>query len=128
MNTRSTIITGAASGALSVIFGAFGAHALKATLAATGRADVYELAVRYQFYHSFAILLTGILMNHYAAPALRYAGMLFAAGILVFSGSLYALALSGKGFLGAITPVGGLAFIAGWVCIVAGMLKKKAAS
>lgn len=128
MNTRSTIITGASSGALSVVIGAFGAHALKATLTATGRAEIYELAVRYQFYHSLAIILTGLLMHHYTASALKYAPTLFTAGIIIFSGSLYALSLSGIGYLGAITPLGGLAFIGGWCCLIAAMLTKKAAS
>lgn len=126
MNKRTTLCVGAISGALSVIVGAFGAHALKAVLLSTGRSEVYELAVRYQFYHTFAILLTGILMHHYAARTLRYAALSFTIGIVLFSGSLYALALSGITFLGAITPLGGTAFIIGWIFMLVAVIKKQA--
>jgi uncharacterized membrane protein YgdD (TMEM256/DUF423 family) len=100
--------------ALAVAMGAFGAHALR------GRLDdyslsVYEKAVFYHFVHALGILLIGILMRStgYGAKA----GWLLAIGILLFSGSLYALALSGVRVLGAITPLGGLCFIAGWILL-----------
>ena len=109
---------------LAVLVGAFGAHALKETLAATGRADTFELAVRYQFYHALAMLATGTLADRFNNRLLRIAGWLFLGGILFFSGSLYILSLSGLTFLGAITPLGGLMFIAGWLLLFIGVYKK----
>ena len=113
------ISLGALSGLLAVSFGAFGAHALK------NRFDdyslgVYTTAVEYQFYHSLALLAVGVIAL--ALPQtvlLRSAGWLFLLGIVLFSGSLYVLAFTGVKWLGAITPLGGLAFIAGWACLVA---------
>lgn len=92
----------------------------------TGRADTFELAVRYQFYHTLAILFAGMLMQHYTAATLRYAVFLFTTGVALFSGSLYGLSLTGLTFLGMITPLGGLAFIAGWICLLLAVSKKQA--
>ena len=103
--------------------GAFGAHALKATLEANQRVDTFELASRYQFYHALALLMLSILMIHYKQVYLIYAAYGFIIGILIFSGSLYILALSNKGWLGAITPIGGVAMIAGWVFLLMGALR-----
>lgn len=111
------ITLGACSGMLAVIFGAFGAHALK------GRLDdyalgVFETAVQYHFYHSFALLAVGIIaLSQPQTVLLRSSGWLFVLGLLIFSGSLYILSLSGLRWLGAVTPLGGLAFIAGWACL-----------
>ena len=110
------------SGLLAVAFGAFGAHALKARLDAYSL-GVFETAVQYQFYHSLALLGVGILLLHQPQVALlRSSGWLFLVGMVLFSGSLYILALSGVKWLGAVTPLGGLAFIAGWGCLLAASL------
>ena len=101
---------------LAVGFGAFGAHALKSLLESSGRLETYETAVKYHFYHVFALLAVALLMDKFnAAIYLNYSAWGFLAGILIFSGSLYVLCLTGVTKLGAITPIGGLAFIAGWI-------------
>jgi len=107
------------SGMLAVTLGAFGAHGLRDKLDdyALG---VFATAVQYHFYHSLALLAVGILaLSQPHTALLRSAGWLFLTGILIFSGSLYILAISGLKWLGAITPLGGLAFIAGWGCLAA---------
>ena len=111
------IIRGSCCGMLAVIFGAFGAHALK------GRLDdyamgVFETAVQYHFYHSFALLAVGIIaLSQPHSAMLRSSGWLFFLGLVIFSGSLYLLSLSGLRWLGAIAPLGGLALIGGWACL-----------
>jgi uncharacterized membrane protein YgdD (TMEM256/DUF423 family) len=114
MNQRSTLLTATLLGVLSVSIGAFGAHGLKNILMETGRTDTFELAVRYQFYHTFAIFFTGLLMFHLKDRLLDFASLFFVLGIIFFSGSLYVLSLTGKTWLGAVTPLGGLLFIIGW--------------
>ncbi|SEJ36128.1 Uncharacterized membrane protein YgdD, TMEM256/DUF423 family [Cyclobacterium xiamenense] len=114
----------AISGALAVIFGAFGAHALEPLLTETGRLDTYQTAVSYHFYHSLALLLVGILyQNNPQMARLKLSAWFFLVGILVFSGSLYLLCLSQLTWLGAITPLGGVGFIAGWVFLFLSFLK-----
>ena len=107
------------SGMLAVVFGAFGAHALKGKL--DGQAlKVFETAVQYHFYHTFALLVVGVIaLSQPQTVLLKSSGWLFVIGILVFSGSLYLLSLTGVRWLGAITPLGGLALIAGWACLAA---------
>jgi uncharacterized membrane protein YgdD (TMEM256/DUF423 family) len=108
---------GALSAMLSVILGAFGAHLLKDRLTADALA-VYDTAVQYHMFHAIGILLIALLMDRLSSQKLAiWAARLHLIGIVLFSGSLYALALSGIGMLGAITPLGGIAFIAGWICI-----------
>jgi uncharacterized membrane protein YgdD (TMEM256/DUF423 family) len=107
---------GCVSGFLAVGLGAFGAHALKARLDAEMLA-VFEVGVRYQMYHAFALLAAGWAQTRWPGTLVTASGWLFVAGTLVFSGSLYALSLSGMRWLGAVTPAGGLAFIAGWLCL-----------
>ena len=110
-------VLGSISGGLAVALGAFGAHALRARLGAELLAT-FESGVRYQMYHALALLAVAIAITR--APGsnlLSAAGWLFVAGTLLFSGSLYLLSLTQKRWLGAITPFGGLAFIAGWVCL-----------
>jgi uncharacterized membrane protein YgdD (TMEM256/DUF423 family) len=115
------ISLGAAFAALAVALGAFGAHALSSRLSPELLA-VYHTGVEYQFYHALGLLAVGILSRSSAdSRALRWSGLLMAAGIVLFSGSLYALSLSGERWFGAITPVGGLAFIAAWICLIAGL-------
>jgi uncharacterized membrane protein YgdD (TMEM256/DUF423 family) len=104
-------------GLLGVLLGAFGAHALKAKLPPDLLA-VWKTAVEYQFYHAFALALVGLLLRGNSDRVLDAAGACFVAGVLVFSGSLYALSLSNVRVLGAITPIGGLLFIAGWALLL----------
>ena len=115
---KNTLSIAALLGMLSIIFGAFGAHALKPLLTADMLA-VFETGVRYQFYHALALLAVAILYQLSENKKLILASRLFYAGILLFSGSLYALSLSSIGgnpvrLLGAITPFGGVCFILGW--------------
>jgi uncharacterized membrane protein YgdD (TMEM256/DUF423 family) len=111
------------SGMLAVAFGAFGAHALKNRLDDYAM-GVFQTAVQYHFYHSLALLVVGVIaLNHPQAALLRSSGWLFAVGIVVFSGSLYMLSFSGLRWLGAVTPIGGLAFMAGWACLAAASWK-----
>ena len=107
------------SGMFAVIFGAFGAHALKGKLDDQA-IKIFETAVQYLFYHSFALLMVGVIaLSQPQTVLLKSSGWLFVVGILVFSGSLYLLSLTGVRWLGAITPLGGLALIAGWACLAA---------
>lgn len=123
---RIFVRTAALLGALTVAMGAFGAHALKKILTADALA-VYETGVRYQAYHVFALLATGMLYQQFTAKYLLWAGRLFIAGIIIFCGSLYLLAcLTARySWLGAVTPAGGACFIAGWVCLFMAAAKDK---
>ncbi len=119
---RLFILLAALSGGIGVALGAFGAHGLRARLA-TQDLETFKTSVSYQMYHALALLGVGIALTHWTNSGfLGIAGWLFVAGTLLFSGSLYALTLSGIRWLGAITPFGGLAFIAGWVCLAVGVL------
>ncbi len=120
--------TAVITGALSVMLGAFAAHGLKQILSLQNL-QIFETAVRYQFYHVFALLAVGILYKEYPGKFLQWAGYLFIAGIILFSGSLYLLCYVKHNelplnWLGAITPFGGAAFITGWVCVFIGLTKK----
>jgi len=121
---RLFLLCGAGYGLLGVVFGAFAAHALRARLAPDLLA-VFHSGVEYQFYHAFALLAVGLLLLLKPAPLLPLAGWCFALGVLLFSGSLYALALSGTRWLGAITPFGGLLFLAGWGLLIWSLLRSK---
>ena len=115
---RTFLLIGAAFGFLGVAFGALGAHALRNRLSPDMLA-VFETGVRYQMYHAFAILIVAAATGHFGnARLLGAAGWTFTAGVVLFSGSLYALALSDVRILGAITPIGGLLFLAGWAMLV----------
>lgn len=109
-------VLGAVLAGLAVAGGAFGAHALKAVLAPE-QLIVFETGVRYQMYHALALLCVGWVENGAAAAWARRAGRLFVTGILLFSGSLYFLSFSGIRWVGALTPLGGLAFIGGWISL-----------
>ncbi|HEY7768941.1 DUF423 domain-containing protein [Longimicrobium sp.] len=118
---RTFWILGCTFALLAVGAGAFGAHALRARLTPDLLA-VWETAARYQMYHALALLVVAFAVGRAAGGGWALAGWLFTAGIVVFSGSLYVLALSGVRWLGAITPLGGLCFLAGWVALLlAGM-------
>lgn len=122
---RLFLSIGAFSGALAVMLGAFGAHGLKEKLSAEMMA-IYKTGVEYHFYHTLALLAVGIVAMHYPSRALSASGWAFVAGIAIFSGSLYALSMSGIRVLGAITPIGGLCFIAGWVLLAVAVMKSAA--
>ncbi|MEJ2454815.1 MAG: DUF423 domain-containing protein [Candidatus Thiodiazotropha sp.] len=113
---RKFLILAAISGMLLVILGAFGAHALEARLPAA-HLVWWQKAVNYQGLHTLALFGTGLLALHHPGRALNIAGWLFLGGILLFSGSLYLLTLTGLRTLGMITPLGGTAFIAGWFAL-----------
>ena len=107
------------SGMFAVMFGAFGAHALRGRLDDYAR-GVFETAVQYHFYHSLALRAGGLLaLSQPQTTMLKSSGWLFFIGILIFSGSLYVLSITGLKWLGAVTPLGGLAFIGGWACLAA---------
>ena len=108
--------------AMAVLLGAFGAHALKKSLSPDMLA-VYTTGVEYQFYHALGLLLVGLIGYYIKSKWLNWSGILLIAGIILFSGSLYALSISGVKGLGAITPLGGLSFVAGWICLAVGIWK-----
>lgn len=114
---KTFIVIGAVAMALGVVLGAFGAHGLKNKLTPDLLA-VYQTGVEYHLYHALGLILVGVLINQFPQVAgLHTGGWLLLAGIVIFSGSLYVLAISGIRWLGAITPIGGTAFIAGWLWI-----------
>jgi len=125
MNQQNTLLTAAIFGCLSVALGAFGAHALKATLTASGRLDTFELAVKYQFYHTLALLAFGLLMDKIPGAALTTASALLTTGVILFSGSLYGLALTSLRGVAFVTPVGGLFLLGGWAVAAYAIATKK---
>jgi uncharacterized membrane protein YgdD (TMEM256/DUF423 family) len=114
---RTFLLVGALVGFIGVGFGAFGAHALRGRLSPDMLA-VFETGVRYQMYHALAILIVGLATSRFDGWLIRAAGWSFIIGIVLFSGSLYTLALTGVTKLGMITPLGGLAFLAGWALLL----------
>lgn len=118
--SRILLLLAALSGFTGVAFGAFGAHALRGRIAEPLLA-VFQTGVQYQLWHTAALIGVALLLLRWPqARAFKLAGGLFTLGIVLFSGSLYALALTGSGGLGVITPFGGLCFLAGWVCFGVG--------
>jgi uncharacterized membrane protein YgdD (TMEM256/DUF423 family) len=113
---RLFFVLGALFGGLGVALGAFGAHGLRQILSAEDLAT-FEIGVRYQMYHALALIAVAWAMSRWDHAALVAAGWLFVGGIVVFSGSLYALVLTGQRWLGAVTPLGGVAMIAGWALL-----------
>jgi uncharacterized membrane protein YgdD (TMEM256/DUF423 family) len=112
-------------GALAVGIGAFGAHGLEPVLETYNRVDTFETAVKYHFYHTLAILLVGVLLAFgNGHKLLRASAWSFLLGILIFSGSLYVLSVTNITWLGAVTPIGGVAFIVGWILLWMGVSKK----
>jgi uncharacterized membrane protein YgdD (TMEM256/DUF423 family) len=107
---------GSASALIAVALGAFGAHGLRARIV-PDMLTAFEIGVRYQMYHALALVAVGAIAGRLPAGAVSAAGWLFVAGTVIFSGSLYALALTGHRWLGAVTPLGGLAFLAGWAVL-----------
>ncbi|MGE0546625.1 MAG: DUF423 domain-containing protein [Kofleriaceae bacterium] len=124
MNDRSPLIAlGAINAALSVAAGAFGAHGLRERLEPRAL-EVFETAARYHMYHALGIILCGVIATTGGPRGASTAGWILQAGIMVFSGSLYALALTGVNGLGAVTPLGGLAFLVGWIWLAWTTLRK----
>ncbi|SFF20447.1 DUF423 domain-containing protein [Thermoflexibacter ruber] len=121
---KKFIMLGAILAMLGVMIGAFGAHALKPILEANSRVDTFETAVKYHFYHALGLLFIGLFSHRQPSKWLSYAGNCLLAGVIIFSGSLYALCLSGITFLGAITPIGGVCMIAGWFLVVVAVIKR----
>ncbi|MDX1490966.1 MAG: DUF423 domain-containing protein [Pseudohongiellaceae bacterium] len=120
------IILAGINGFIAVGLGAFGAHGLKNILSAD-LLSTFNTGVQYHMYHSLALLAVGVLVLHYPNQALlKTSGYLFTLGIVIFSGSLYILALSGVRWLGAITPLGGVAFLAAWALLAWSMIRTQA--
>jgi len=123
MKNRNILFLGAVFMALAVLLGAFGAHALKKILSPDMLA-IYNTGVEYQFYHSLGLLLIGLIGFQIDSKLIRLSGILPVSGIILFSGSLYALSISGIKILGAITPLGGLSFVAGWIFLAMAVWKR----
>jgi uncharacterized membrane protein YgdD (TMEM256/DUF423 family) len=120
---KAFLVAGGAAALLAVALGAFGAHALKSRIPPEMLA-VWHTAVEYHVFHALGLLAVGLVAAQLPESALlRWSGWAMLAGILLFSGSLYALALSGERWLGAVTPIGGLAFLAAWALFVAAVLR-----
>lgn len=124
LSYRTVLLAGCTLGGLAVILGAFGAHALKPILTANNHLETYELAVRYQFYHAFALLFIGLIMRQSTLPKLNQAAIFMMMGVVFFSGSLYALSFETGRSFAFVTPIGGLFFILGWFWMGWAILKK----
>lgn len=122
MSARWMLLVATLYGFAAVALGAFGAHALKTVLNDYTR-GIYQTAVDYQFYHALALLAAGLLQLHIAHRGFRLAGICFGLGVLLFSGSLYTLAFTGEHWLGAITPIGGLLMLSGWLWMGRGVFQ-----
>ncbi len=123
MKGRTVLAAGTLAGLLAVALGAFGAHALEPRLPPE-MIRIWNKAVDYQGMHALALLFTGLLLERNGGRNAAAAAVAFAAGILLFSGSLYLLALTGQRSLGMVTPLGGLAFLAGWGLLLAAVLRR----
>lgn len=123
LSQKQTLLVASALGLLAVSLGAFGAHALKSLLVSNGRLDTYELAVRYHFYHTLALLAVAILMDKYSTASLRLSVLFFLIGTILFSGSLYALCLLNISKFAIVTPFGGVFLIAGWATLFISVLR-----
>jgi len=115
--SRQFVLIAAILGFLGVAIGAFGAHGLESTLEENGRVDTFETASRYHMYHAIALLGVAWLASWQPSRWVRWGGILITVGTVIFSGSLYILAVADLGFMGAIAPIGGAALLAGWGCI-----------
>ena len=128
MNYRTTLLAAGLFGATGVAFGAFGAHALRDGLVERGTAATWETAARYHLIHAVALLGVAAWLKQAVGAAQRrvgWAAACWSVGIILFSGSLYGLALGGPRWLGPVTPLGGVALLAGWGCVCAGALAKE---
>lgn len=124
MTGRQILAVGAVLAGVAVMIGAFGAHMLRPRLSER-MMDVFETGVRYHMFHAMALLFSGWAYLQFELPIFRKAAWAFITGLILFSGSLYLLALSDTRWLGALTPLGGLCFITGWICLAIGFLRRK---
>lgn len=122
---KQWIAAGAALAGLSVIFGAFGSHGLK-TKVTPDMLTVFETGVKYHFYHALGLIAIGSLGFHFPSSQLQFPAMMMSAGILIFSGTLYLLVLTGQKWLGAVTPIGGLLLILSWLLLAYNLWKDSA--
>lgn len=120
--SKTILLVGTALLILAVIFGAFGAHALKEKLS-DDMMQVYKTGVEYHFYHALGLILVGILAMNNSSTLINWSACLLFAGVILFSGSLYALAITEIKWLGIVTPVGGVSFIIGWALLFLAILK-----
>lgn len=120
---KISLLIGSGLGALGVMIGAFGAHAFKTILEQNQRVATFETAVKYHFFHALAMILLGILMDRYPGKFLNLSMWAYLIGIVLFSGSLYILSLTGNTKWGAIAPIGGISLVAGWVFLFWGIYK-----
>ena len=123
MDARKTLAMAGALIALATVLGAFGAHALKGQLS-VDKLQVYETAVRYHFLHSLGLLAIGVLLRSMDVEGLRWSAILVLTGVILFSGSLYLLTFGAPRLLGVVTPIGGLALIAGWTLFAVTVLRQ----
>ncbi len=121
-NLKIFLVLGAVLAFVGVALGAFGAHGLRGRLSPDDL-QTFEIGVRYQMYHALALLAVAWVGTRFPGSAVTAAGWLFVAGIVIFSGSLYVLVLSGVRWLGAVTPIGGLAFLGGWLALLWGVIR-----
>lgn len=121
--SKTILLTASAFLALAVVVGAFGAHLLKSTISSE-ILTVYNTGVEYHFYHALGLLLVGILSVIRPSALLKWSAIFLVLGMVLFSGSLYTMAITGIRWIGAITPIGGLSFIAGWILLFAAVWKK----
>ena len=117
------LLSGSVLGLLGVAIGAFGAHALKAMLEAAGRAETFETAVRYMFYHAIALVLVGVLSKEFPGTNIIWSGNAFLLGTLIFSGSLFLICFTGINVFGAVAPIGGTLLVIGWGLLFWSVLK-----
>ncbi len=123
LNQKRILIIGGSLACLAVGLGAFGAHALKALLLQNGRQDTYELATRYHFYHALELVILGVLYAKINSRTLRLSAWMFVAGILLFSGSLYVMAIFNTTKVALLTPLGGVCFLSGWILFAVAVAK-----
>ncbi len=125
MDHKKSLLAGAILGGLGVALGAFGAHALKTMLTNSGRLETFELAVRYEFYHAFALLVVGVLHQFLNSKYLKTAALFFLSGTVLFSGSLYLLCFTNNTTFALATPFGGVLLILGWIFLTLSIINKK---
>ncbi len=123
MKNKKILFSGAVFMALAVLLGAFGAHRLKEVLSPE-MMQVYQIGVEYQFYHALGLLFAGVIGFQFESKWINRSALFFGIGIVLFSGSLYLIALSGIKVIGAITPIGGLSFVAGWISLAIAVWKR----
>lgn len=123
MRNQTILISGAVFMALAVLLGAFGAHKLKEVLSPE-MMQIYQIGVEYQFYHALGLLFTGVIGFQFESKWIKRSALFFGIGIVLFSGSLYAISFTGIKAIGAITPLGGLSFVAGWISLAIAVWKR----